>query len=65
MRIVPNDFNVVLDEGAVQFKENEKCTDNSGNSPMAACLVNRGDTSSRVSLQDIYIVIILFLKVVV
>ena len=46
MRIVPNDFNVVLDEGAVQFKENEKCTDNSGNSPMAACLVNRGDTSA-------------------
>jgi len=46
MRIVPNDFNVILDEGAVQFKENEKCTDNSGNSPMAACLVNRGDTSS-------------------
>tara|TARA_R100000541_G_scaffold2021_4_gene7455 strand:- start:15388 stop:19893 length:4506 start_codon:yes stop_codon:yes gene_type:complete len=46
MRVVPNDFNVVLDEGAVQFQENEECTDTSGNSPMAACRVNRGDTSS-------------------
>ena len=46
MRIVPNDFNVVLDEGAVEFQQAEQCTDISGDSPMAACLINRFDSSS-------------------